>query len=1112
MSRFGKRDTPKEGVRRGDGRGLRGVQATKRDGYLVLPEEVGSPRIENCPSRSDPRKGYPTNTIPALALMLGATCSIGAAARDPRAPAAPLSQLRLYNPTGWGGAVPVEVPTGRLAAPGLVDWDHVRLMLAGREVPFAIREGRPHWKAELRAPAANPRAEDLLVFSCPVPPGEWAALDIVPGDPSRSPALQREGDVFHVTYRHLKAAVDARTGLLTSLTIGGEAALIAPMIARCFCLTGADGKQREELPAPAARLVSTSSTPAMTELNFALSSGNLSLALTYRIHSGGLLEVLADSRPWQGVSPWVNHAADFALPLAGEATPLPYLANRAPYYGFKDYDAAVKHPATVHRLGSTALLDLGEETTNGRRWIRRLYAIPPGRLSNTRALIELADEGFVIEVEPVLRACAAKTIQIAAPSSVAVAADTLARALVRRGVRAGASPKGSEAEIELRLLSPSKTPGLCGDGFEVRPQSNGIRVVALTPFGLTQGARRIAEYLDGRSGAVRLPLIAANPSVDLRAGGFGGGDFEVDFPYGTDAEWEHAFEGMISSGMNVMVDLGMWGNWKMPVTYKYMPELRSESPDAVDQASGARFSDIAQHRDHGLKLLDYLHRRGVKVWNWVPVGCVPSTYAKAHPDAMSPQNPAVPCFTHPVYRKYLEALAKEMLETYPLDGIVMIRDDNGGICQCERCKAYVAASRTKSPMWEQYLLLYDWLRSHGFHGAIAVYPYNDPYRPDLEPLLPEDLLVVGHGSGAAMLSRSFEALGPMGDTWIDNLYAGFRPASSPRMKRLLADRGSFWIGGAYRGTELPWESIGYFGWEPTATVNSFRYWWGCREFGRASALAFVALSHAYERLWDIYDLPMHPQEWTKLEPGARAVVSADGREALGKFRDRLGALARAAGPRADPGWLAHLRLFGTYFEYHLRRLEMLTQMQGLVAASRGAGSLPPGERTRLLALRDDTYRLADAYDRQASEVPGAMIGTTRRYGMMKPYHEWVAGLDALEWNPQCKQFSGTVSLSPLLVAAGKPFALRVELANTGVWPWVSGVGQSLEIAGDAARLGLPARWDFTGEPMAFGDRRVVELHGLAPVAPGEAEITVELLAPFRYRAPFARTTAKLAWR
>ena len=75
---------------------------------------------------------------------------------------------------------------------------------------------------------------------------------------------------------------------------------------------------------------------------------------------------------------------------------------------------------------------------------------------------------------------------------------------------------------------------------------------------------------------------------------------------------------------------------------------------------------------------------------------------------------------------------------------------------------------------------------------------------------------VGHGSANALLVRRYELVGPMGDTWIDNLFAGFRVAPSPRMKRLLADRPAFWIGGAYCGAELAWESIAYFGWQPTA--------------------------------------------------------------------------------------------------------------------------------------------------------------------------------------------------------------------------------------------------------------------------------------------------------
>jgi hypothetical protein len=59
-------------------------------------------------------------------------------------------------------------------------------------------------------------------------------------------------------------------------------------------------------------------------------------------------------------------------------------------------------------------------------------------------------------------------------------------------------------------------------------------------------------------------------------------------------------------------------------------------------------------------------------------------------------------------------------------------------------------------------------------------------------------------------------------------------------------------------------------------------------------------------------------------------------------------LEQAAGTRADEAWLAHLRLFATYFEYLLRRLELLTEMQALVSANRDTGALPQAARTQLL--------------------------------------------------------------------------------------------------------------------------------------------------------------------
>lgn len=98
----------------------------------------------------------------ALVLLLCVACLGRAAAFDDDAPrtGAPhaLPGIRVHNPTDWDGPVNVEVPTGHLASPGLIDWSSVQLMAQdGSDVAFAVREGRPHWKATLMAPVLKPR-------------------------------------------------------------------------------------------------------------------------------------------------------------------------------------------------------------------------------------------------------------------------------------------------------------------------------------------------------------------------------------------------------------------------------------------------------------------------------------------------------------------------------------------------------------------------------------------------------------------------------------------------------------------------------------------------------------------------------------------------------------------------------------------------------------------------------------------------------------------------------------------------------------------------------------------------------------------------------------------
>ena len=892
-----------------------------------------------------------------------------------------LATIRLYNPTGWTGPTTVEIPTGHLATPGLVNWANVRLLRVGQEIPFAIREGRAHWKAQLTAPVTEPRAEDLLILSVALPQGAWTQLELVSGQPAAVSPLQRDGDFWIVRYGDLTVNIDAVTGMLRQLQAGDASLLKGPLQLKLYTVgtgvigqtgsmgvgydnpsvTVATGTLQGAVPA---RLASSSSNGAMTELNFVMEPAKgPALALTYRIHASGLVEIWSDERPWTQTSPWVGYSVNYSLQPTGQQELLPYLQNRAPFYGFKDYWAAVKFSGSIYRTTDRAMLEVGEETINGRRWNRQYYLAPPkakaavkpgrwlkyaaesggGELNGGGApyvlagwdgaagqeaakrrlvaqairnsspeetsedpaqlaeLVKLATEGVIVQVDPLSTPLAAGPVTVHCADDGTTIGQQLVDALNQAGLAATLLAGGAEPSsqcLDLNLLADPQAQGIAGDGFAIRPRGAGLDGATLTAgthFGLIQAVLRIKDYWSRQAvgtGRVVVPLIASNPAVDLRAGGFGGGSQETDFPYASDREWQQAVDGMIHSGMNVMTCLGMWSNWKMPVSYKYMPELFSNAPGAYDEVTGSYFANFEQDRARGLKLLRYLHERGVKVWLWVPVGAVPTTFAQLYPASMTPDNNKVPRVMDAQYRAYLNAFFKEMIETYPVDGFIMIRDDNGGIDSTPAYQQYLAQSRTKDPVWEQYLILYDLLHGLGFQGALAVYPYNDMYAPRLDPLLPPDLIIGGHGSGLATLSRNYEVVGPMGDTWLDNLYASFRVPPATRMKRLLADRGSYWIGGAYTGSEMPWEAVGAFGWQPTATVNTFRYNWGWRKFGsEQTALTYTALSAAGEHLWDIFDLQLLPNTWLNvLTAGQRSEVAQDGQATLTAYRDRLGEL------------------------------------------------------------------------------------------------------------------------------------------------------------------------------------------------------------------------------
>ena len=350
-----------------------------------------------------------THTIvPTLTLLLYMTAAEGV--QEPQA------TLRLFNPTAWEDPTVVEVPVGRLAAPGIIDWSKARLICDGKELPFAIREGRPHWKARLESPGVHPRAEDLLVFASAVPPGAWIQVDVAAGTPETRPAVNRADGRIAIDYPACSTVIDEGTGSLLSWEAFETRLLSGPFTVTPYRLedgyqlagpfavgytTASVGMRKSGPVAQAARCVSLSSNSALTEVNFVVEPAEgPALALTYRLHACGSLEIVVDERPWNSRSPWLNHAVEYALPLAGTEQRLPYLENRWAFYGFREYTASVKSIACAHIGEKASVLELGGELVNGRQFVRRLIPVAAERQGKVADLAELADEGLAIEVLP----------------------------------------------------------------------------------------------------------------------------------------------------------------------------------------------------------------------------------------------------------------------------------------------------------------------------------------------------------------------------------------------------------------------------------------------------------------------------------------------------------------------------------------------------------------------------------------------------------------------------------------------------------------------------------------------------------------------------------------
>jgi hypothetical protein len=283
----------------------------------------------------------------------------------------------------------------------------------------------------------------------------------------------------------------------------------------------------------------------------------------------------------------------------------------------------------------------------------------------------------------------------------------------------------------------------------------------------------------------------------------------------------------------------------------------------------------------------------------------------------------------------------------------------------------------------------------------------------------------------------------------------------------------------------------------------------------AKAVDFASFSSAYENLWDIYNTDLLPYNWQlKLSPAQRTQAAESGRTWLGLYRERLQQLQPPASD-AQARWLAQVSLYGTFFEYSLRRLELHTRLFDLVtpykAQVEASQPLPAEVRQSVITVYQELYRCAEPFAAQTKLTPGDMLRATEP--MTSPYKEWVAGFNGwLEAKLDFKQFAGSLNVSPLEVAAGQPFELTVELANRGVCPWIPGVGHRLLLEGDFKKLGLPETVDLAGEWVLPGDKRRLTLKGSAPATSGQSEFTISFVSPFYLFQAVMDNRVQLVWK
>jgi hypothetical protein len=241
--------------------------------------------------------------------------------------------------------------------------------------------------------------------------------------------------------------------------------------------------------------------------------------------------------------------------------------------------------------------------------------------------------------------------------------------------------------------------------------------------------------------------------------------------------------------------------------------------------------------------------------------------------------------------------------------------------------------------------------------------------------------------------------------------------------------------------------------------------------------------------------PLMPLQWLNANGEQKKRVEREARAGLTLYQQRLGELRAAAGNEKNRDWFAQTDLYSAYVQYCLVRLDTFGQLYEIGLEQKDllatAKSLPDEIRRRIASLHDEMIKALRAYEEAVKRVPGRMMRDMLPF--TDPYMELGAagfgqGLDSML---PVRMFAGSLTVPQDTFPAGRPFTLAAELYNGGFCPWIPGDHHYLRLDPSANGLELPHIWDFTGELVLPGDRRVVELSGTMPNEPGEAKINVK---------------------